>query len=587
MSFSVVRRAKSFTDKSSFAIRRSLSPEVGFKGSVHSVASQESYAINRPLSQTKKEGECSPPPVPPRAPRRPRSIGLDYIDHKDPDYSYIKDDIDGATPKKKNGNETDQQLDDLLRDIEEENRIKKRRATLSTPNNNAISPYAETGPTRKSKTLQNSSRAVEDFEKKRKEFQDIYGRQEASDYLEPVPSKSVKEKRSSNPSQYKEWSTVNGISPPKRYSSSSEYSSNSFIHSISSSSSHDYHTIPDKLAAPQHSHTSSMDSTHNDTTKTSDRKSNWGRTLSGSDDPPSPPLPPRPSYLTQIPPQSPTKLQSSKKGDISPYATTRGIVLSSSDMTTTTTAPGPPLPPRSPNKHYRERVSSSSSHGRCHKCNGVKLPKSSTSLHQPHRLPPSPPLDKERITNGSINILPHLKPRPQSAIETENTMLPKYGYGNEIDSALALLDDCVRGLNILDVDMSNNKEIDTSPKSSSLSIQTDIDKAIKCAQEVGSDLSLVPVKRTANVHYCNSTQNVYNPHVHVPPRSQVSLVHGGTQTTPKRQYPMTSTALSSGNIQNGGRILNDHRLPLTRYHSSLLPSELSSNTVRAHDIRYN
>ena len=51
---------------------------------VHSIASQESYAINRSLSQTKKEGETSP--VPPRAPRRPRSIGLDYIDHKDPDY---------------------------------------------------------------------------------------------------------------------------------------------------------------------------------------------------------------------------------------------------------------------------------------------------------------------------------------------------------------------------------------------------------------------------------------------------------------------------------------------------------------------
>ena len=526
------------------------------------------------MSQT-KDGEGSPPPIPPRAPRRPRSIGLDQIDHIEPDYSYIKDDISG-NPRKNNTNETDQQLDDLLRDIEEENRNKKRRQTYSH-NNHIISPYAETAAMRKTMTLksQNTSKVTEDLEKRRKEFLDIYGSRQASDYLEPVPSKTVQEKRSSNPSQYKDWCGTNG-GVNKRYSSTSEYSSasSSFLQSISSSSSHDYHTIPDK-PTPQHGHTSSMDSTHTDsTTIASDRKSNWGRTLSGSDDPPSPPLPPRPSYLTQIPPSSPTKLQSSKKGDISPYAVTRGIVM----PTLTDTTHAPPLPPRSPNKHYRDRVSQPlpvSHNNRCHKCNGVKVPRSSTT-RQPHRLPPSPPLDKEKqITNGSSEILPLLKPRPKS--DTPNSI---YGYGSEIDSALALLDDCVRGLNILDVDISNN-QADTLQKAT---IQTDIDKAIKCAKEVRSDLSQVPIKRAATLYYSNT----YIPRPPLPPRSQVSLVHGGTQTTPTRQFPMSSsTTLSSGNIQNGGRILNDHRLPLTRYHSSLLPNEMSSNTVRAHDIRYN
>ena len=538
-------------------------------GSVQSIGSQEAYAINRPHSpQTKDEG--SPPPIPPRAPRRPRS---DTIERLDPDYSYIKDDIDGHTTRNKstssNGNESlDQQLDDLLRDIEEENRVKKRRQTYT--HNNHINPYAEIGPSRTAKTLRpkttttTTTKAVEDFEKKRKEFLQLYGDRGASDYIEPVPSKN---KRSSSPAHYRDWTGVNG-SMTKRLSSSTEYST-SVSHNIGSSS-HDYHTIPDNPIKPVHGHTSSMDSTHTESVVISS-DSVWGRTQSSSDDPPSPPLPPRPSYLTQLPPTKQNYVSSTnRKGDISPYAIAKGLIVQSESSP----ALAPPLPPRSPNKYQRERISIQSTNpanSRCQKCNGVKSTRLST-VRQPHRLPPSPPLDD----NGTTTYKP--RPKSQPPIETDKeSMSAMYGYGSEIDSALAMLDDCVKGLTI-DLDTANNTT--TSPKSSNTSLQTtDIDQAIKCAREVGSELSQFPVKRATSL-YSNHTHKVAaNPYV--PPRSEVSLVHGGTQTTPTRRFH-SPTSASSISTMNGS-----HHMPLTRFHSSMLPSELSSSTVRAHDIRYN
>lgn len=610
----IVRRAKSFTDKSSFQIiRRSISPDSGRNiGSIQSIASQESYAINRSSSKS-RDDDKSPPPIPPRAPRRPQSIGFETVNQIDPDYHYIRDEdvIDGSNRPNRNSTQgesqgtLDQELDDLLRDIVQENKIKQRKQI--------ISPYAET--TRKANTLGPQTRAIEDIEKKKHSYFEIYGDKGASDYLDPVPSKNI-----TTSSQSRDWHRSNGIIS-KRHSSG-EF--NNTFHlpgevppgsGSGSSSSHDYHTIPDK-PVPRHGYSSSMDSTHTESSvATSDKHNSWLQTHSGSDEPPSPPLPPRPSYLTRYPsngtPSKPPQLtmqstnpthslpsiSSSKKGDISPYATTKGIVGVTSDNSSSNSQPAPPLPPRSPSKHQRERVLSHSTSGsRCQKCNGVKVPsRSSSTVRQYHRVPPSPPSDTE--TQKEQVISPQSKPRPKSQPmmgrgDKENLSSPMYGYGNEIDSALAMLDDCLTGLNIIEADTTTSllttktteSSLNTSPKSSTM-IGTDIDKAIKSLQELGTDLSQHGNSQGFNF---DTTTTTTTPSI--PPRSQVSLTQGGYQTTPKKHHLSQQYSNSSvwyGNIQNSAaaRMMNHHHhAPLGKYHST---NEIPSSAVRAHDIHYN
>ena len=91
----VIRRAKSFSEKATTDVRLSPDPKLSLAESRLSVASQESYTINAINPGSDEEFRNSPPPIPPRAPRRPRSLGTDTVDtaHPDPDYSYIKDDI--------------------------------------------------------------------------------------------------------------------------------------------------------------------------------------------------------------------------------------------------------------------------------------------------------------------------------------------------------------------------------------------------------------------------------------------------------------------------------------------------------------
>lgn len=569
-------------------------------GSIHSIGSQESYAINRSSSQS-RDDDKSPPPIPPRAPRRPQSIGLETVNQIDPDYHYIKDEdvVDGRPTTTRvstqgDSETVDQQLDDLLRDIVQENKIKQRKQM------NVISPYAET--TRKANTINHQTRVMEDIEKKKSSYFQIYGDKGASDYLDPVPSKNV----SNSPSR--EWARPNGL-VSKRHSSG-EFNNTllmsageppaATIHDqSSSSSSHDYHTIPDKPVTPRHGHSSSMDSTYTESSATvssSDRRS-WLRTHSGSDEPPSPPLPPRPSYLTRLP--SNTSTSSPKpsshqpmKGDISPYAITKGMVGVTVDNGSSTNAP--PLPPRSPSKHQRERVLSHSHSGsRCQKCNGVKVPsRSSSSVRHYHRLPPSPPPDTTEALqserSSTVSSLTKPRPKSQPMMGGGDLSSPMYGYGNEIDSALAMLDDCLTGLNI-DVDTSSfttttTESLDSSAKSTNM-IGTDIDKAIKSIQELGTDLS----QHSQKPYEVSSTNPL------MPPRSQVSLTQkGSVQSTHKSKHDHLSYQYSNsnvwyGNTQNGstaGRVMGSsgHHPPLGKYHST---NEIPSNAARVHNMQYN
>ena len=609
--FLVVRRARSFTDKSLFSVRRSISPDFGINGSTHSIASQECYAINRPVNHLPKD-DSSPPPVPPRAPRRPHSLG---IDQTDPPYSYIKDDIDSGKVGSGAEESVDQQLEDLLRDIMEDNKSKKRRQTFSQ--SSQISPYAESA-NRKTQTLGSHTQSMEEFDRKKKEFVELYGDRPASDYLEPVPSKTAKEKivghtHGSTQQQHKDWRTINGAFA-KRNSSSGEF----FI-PVSSKSNHDYHTIPDK-PVPQHSHTSSTDSTHTPYRVESERRS-WARSQSGSDGPPSPPLPPRPSHFpkTYVPPTSPTKMSFfvNKKDDISPYAIAKGIVLPSED------SPAPPLPPRSPNRYHRERVSlpsqsSSSSVGynqhRCPKCNGLKISKSTARNdnhhhahhhhHQPHRLPPSPPTEKEHPNASGIIDKPksESKTSPTLSPEKEKQTSPTqwYGYGSEIDSALALLDNCVKDLAVLDVDTTDGLESSIkSTSSKTSSVHTDIDLAIQRAKEVENDLSSssqTSVQRSSSMNskQKHSTTNFTHrsslhessaavPGPYVPPRSEVSLSSSMTTHPTPLPAQTSSSSLFNLEMQSGRGVINHTHKPLTRYHSSFVTP--TSNTVFVHHIR--
>ena len=626
----MVRRVRSFNDKAVYNVRRSMSPDGGgINGSRHSIASQELYTINSVNPVSDEEG--SPPPVPPKAPtRRPRSIGVDTVDacHVDPDYSVIKDDVNTqrTSPTQLNkvaGSTVDKQLDDLLRDIEVDNIMKQRRKTMEGTRIKTISPYAET-PMRKTVTLGSRNRtSMEDFEKRKKEYLDLYGERQASDYLEPVPSTKIQEKRSSIPVSSYELGRVSDISlSSKRHSLSGDFPS-LIKHLDKEKPHHDYHTIPDK--PPQHSHTSSTDSTHSSIGLSSDTsKRGWMRSQSGSDDPPSPPLPPRPSYLTQ-PPTSPTRMMHhlGKKGDeITPYATVRNIILPPDD------SPAPPLPPRSPNK--RDKIQPHNHHAghqhRCPKCNGMKL---SNKLpehhhHHMHRLPPSPPSngdqalgDLHKKTQTQLNGLSipvgqtHTQTKSQSPppylqLEEKESKPEKVSYGSEIDSALALLDSCVEDLKIFEEDL---PEQVGSPQYGK-GIHTDLDEAIQRIKGVENDLFQAKhdaIHRSASVSVSHNRHN--NPIKHtqrsmtikpmspsmsrqtktvttppspappIPPRSRVSL--GSSRITSQNSSPSLFTPLELTDSAKSHK-------PLHRYHSnSSYIHGGSSQTVFIHHLKDN
>ena len=363
-----------------------------------SVASQESYTINSvPQQGSDDEHRLSPPPVPPRAPRRPRSLNADAIDSArlDPDYSYIKDDhkqptrlsvMDGRRSRDGSRHSVDKELDDLERDIDEDNYQRKRRVTMGHTaiyhhtNRKATSMYE---PDR-SKTLAPSMRYSGSFAHQKKDF---IMPKEASDYLEPVPSQRVQEQERArkSPPGGRVGGDIDEVDallqglpevPPVTRSLGPL--------TIQKAKDHDYSIIPDKIPSassiappPVHFRTTSADSTQSAPELPPRLRKSHGGGGGGMvlfDDPPSPP-----SRL--MPPVSPIRTAShqinlggaGKVDEISPYATTRGLKIDAGLTMLPSLEPSPPpLPPRSPVKYPRERTSMPSVGTRCTTCNGVR-----------------------------------------------------------------------------------------------------------------------------------------------------------------------------------------------------------------------
>ena len=347
-------------------VRLSPDPLGGAVANRLSIASQESYTINAvPQQGSDDENYHSPPPVPPRAPRRPRSLGMEMIDSAriDPDYSYIKDDREPAKVSVRGGRgqSVEKQLEDLEREIDEDNyKRKQRRMTMDAVHTTrkATSMYE----TSKSKTLMATR------------FSGSYAQQstpvpkEASDYLEPVPSQRVQEKvgqlgRRLSPGEG-EVDPVDALLQGLTETSPITRSLGPLIsHKVKD---HDYSTIPDKVLGstiappPVHFRTTSADSTQSAPELPPRlRRSHGEKGAALFDDPPSPPS-------RMVLPVSPIRTASyqinlnsgGKVEEISPYATSRGLRIDAGIQSLQSLEPlPPPLPPRSPVKHQRERAS--------------------------------------------------------------------------------------------------------------------------------------------------------------------------------------------------------------------------------------
>ena len=608
-----VRRTQSFSEKSNYNIR--TSPEPPIAGSCLSVSSQESYTINARNPGSDEERRNSPPPIPPRAPRRPRSLGMDTVDtHIDPDYSYIKDEVtseDILTTKEAKvdqlpSSQVDQELNDLLRDIEEDNLRKKRRQTMEPSIIRRISPYSETSA--KSKTLNSMTRG-QTFEKKKQEFFDIYGEnRQASDYLEPVPSKKALEleKRASNPP------ILNGLGEhdemlhqTKRHSTSGDFSSMRSSVLTGQTSHHDYSTIPDTVQPkPQHHHTVSTDSTQSAPELPPRMIRRPSQT--GLDDPPSPPR--RSGYV----PTSPNKFTSRhfslnasvKSDDISPYATRNFLLDPKGSVSPPREASPPPLPPRSPNKRERTSLPVTQYVNRCPRCNGMKskahLVKTCSlgDHHHPHVYPhgdraslsdsyqssqSESALFSQISSTSSHSSIASSDP-PSSLTRSDPSSPPPYlqleeestfngGNKKELESALQILDDCVRDLEVLEIDLPETKR-----KSD---IHTDLDVALQQAQQVQNDLLLAKSKKTDNapVQRTASVTAVVNSG-----KRNMSVLQSPSHTNiapaiPPRSRASLTTQMSNPMLQSESP--PHSHAPLHRHNSQVN----TSNTVFIHHIK--
>lgn len=444
----VIRRAQSFSGKSSMNVRRSISPIGGSRLSVTSQGS--SYTINARVSNSDEE-LASPPPIPPRV-IRPFSGGFDSTDAKeDPDYSYIRDDevegkpADTSTPASRSSTSVDRQLDDLLFDIMKDNERKKQK-------DKRIQPYAERLSPTKPRTL--GPMVPNDFLVKTREYFEGLEEQQPSDYLDPIPTKKAATIAVSHTHSLSLPASMSSEVDPQLPHPSSSRDFQPLKKPLTNKSSNPYSTIPDK---PTRSLTINTEMYQSQLPPELPPRVTR-RSQSSSDDPSSPPLPPRSNRLSvdsDRPLLSPTKIlrpksyTDSHNSDISPYATTRNFQIdigrqkspgaSSGGVSPRATSP-PPLPPRSPIKRTRERTGSSSSSSsmsvhRCPKCNGrkssTKQPVSKTmSLndhrqyhhhhhhhHRPHPTYTSPGLDRNQVeASGSLPDLHKTSPIPENGL---------------------------------------------------------------------------------------------------------------------------------------------------------------------------
>ena len=438
---STVRRAYSLTEKTNHAtLRRSTSPEVHpVPGNRLSSASQDSYTINA-VTSSDVDGLTSPPPVPPRAPRKTWGLSADNSkSHEDdPDYSYIKDDeveVGGGSGSQVSDGVVERQLDDLLRDILEDNNRKKQ---IADRQNHRILPAGEPPPIPRSRTFGHAG-GTDYLAKARRYFEDYGDNKEPGDYLEPVPSK--------NPpltQQVQRVSHAHSLSFP---SSQQGFESDPQPKPPRSPTKHYIRengtkmpTHPTPPPPPHTRHRSGSGYTPPGHTPP--------RPFSTSDNPPSPPLPPLPAHppyaiTTAATAEKTSPVQStSSKADISPYAQTSNLRIGlgigpkpATDSTSDTTlhlspSSPPPLPPRSPIKQPRDRYHSTSSttssnsslNHRCPRCKGMKHPtkrlvSKTVSLNDPHHTKAHHAAGSSSdIPRGSLPDLHHTSPIPENIL---------------------------------------------------------------------------------------------------------------------------------------------------------------------------
>lgn len=358
-----------------------------------SSASQDSYTINSILRHGSDEDEELAPPVPPRAPRKQWGIGKE-----EPDYSYIKDDeVGGSETGSSQGGGygiVERQLDDLLRDILEDNSSKAKTQHRIIPNSRELQSIPP-----RSKTIGHAGGV--NYLMKAKEFIDQHGSgKEPDDYLEPVPSK--------NPLP-----TV----PMRR---------GNHAHSRSLPSAHYGLDMSEQQHKPQ-----SPNKRFSQEADQPRYKQPWSLNTTK---PASPPLPPRPSHTitSTVTTTDRTSSVLSSKDDISPYAQTSNFWIevggrpkSGTDSTLSATSTAPPIPPRSPIKPPRDRYHSASSatssnsslnNHRCRRCNGMKRSVGKTTSLDPHSAKTHQADSNSDVQRGSLPDLHHSSPIPENGL---------------------------------------------------------------------------------------------------------------------------------------------------------------------------
>ena len=386
-----MKRSSSLTERSVHSIsRRSTSPEMLSLNRLSSL-SQDSYSINIATNKQGSDEEELAPPVPPRAPRK--HLG---ISKEEPDYSYIRDDEVGQseTGGSQGGGYgvVERQLDDLLRDILEDNSSKTKTQHKIIPNSRELQFIP------RSKTIGHAGGV--NYLMKAKEFGDQHGGgKEADDYLEPVPSK--------NPLP-----TV----PMRRGNHAHSRSLPSAHYGLETSEQHHKPQSPSKRFSQEADQPRYKQSWPLNTTK-----------------PPSPPLPPRPSHTTTTTTTTTDKTSPvlSSKDDISPYAQTSNFWIElggrpkSGTDSTLSNPTAPPIPPRSPIKPPRDRYHSASSttssnsslnNHRCRRCNGMKRSVGKTTSLDPQHAKTHQADSNGDIQRGSLPDLHHSSPIPENGL---------------------------------------------------------------------------------------------------------------------------------------------------------------------------
>ena len=473
------------------------------------------------------------------------------------------------------------------------------RKTISQYNSESSSKWRTLGGMRYS----------DEFDRKRQAYFDLYGERQASDYLEPVPSKKVMEfeKRSSNPPLFngsineKEHDTLS-----KRHSTSGDFMSMRTL-----TSKHDYSTIPDTFPPPpQHFHSASTDSTQSapDVPPRVRRPQNR--------DPPSPIS----HQIRSFPVRSSRGISTIKTDDISPYAT---ATLSQPPPDFTQEDSPPPLPPRSPTKVHKV------ANQRYSRCNGIKKELTKTQSdhhhhHYRHQIAPSvrdsslpdlckrdSPLEEtpflsqtSQSTEGSSDVTSSIQSKRNSCLtDKTSTSSPPH---EELESAIQMLDDCVKGLEVFENDL---PESPVKLATATRPFDTNLDIALQQTQKVQNDLLLARKENTLPNSLQRSlsvSQVKYTPPATIFPASstnsrRVLTIHHSTPSVdPSLSLPTTiapavsqrsfaslhsksSTTTPSQKLDT--KVTNHANSPIHKYLSQNNAINDQSNTVFAHHIK--